>query len=64
MEKLATQDGVSLEDYAREAPRRLRISRLGEPSDIAEVVSFLCTEEARWVHRPIVDVDGDQNKGL
>ena len=64
MEKLAAQQGMPLEAFAKEAPRRLGISRLGEPSDIAEVVSFLCTEEARFVQGAILDVDGGQNKGI
>jgi 3-oxoacyl-[acyl-carrier protein] reductase len=64
MEKLAAQQGMSLEAFAMEAPRRLGISRLGEPSDIAEVVSFLCTEETRFVQGAILDVDGGQNKSI
>jgi len=50
--------------YLLAAPQRLRISRLGKPSDVAELVVFLCTEEARWIHGAIVDVDGGQNKGV
>jgi len=41
-----------------------RITRLGEPSDIAEVVAFLCSDASRWVHGAIIDVDGGQTKGL
>jgi 3-oxoacyl-[acyl-carrier protein] reductase len=42
----------------------LRISRFGEPSDVAELVVFLCAEEARWIQGAIVDVGGGQNKGV
>jgi NAD(P)-dependent dehydrogenase (short-subunit alcohol dehydrogenase family) len=42
----------------------LKISRLGEPGDVAELVAFLVTEEARWIHGTIIDVDGGQNKGV
>jgi NAD(P)-dependent dehydrogenase (short-subunit alcohol dehydrogenase family) len=64
MHKLAAQEGYEFEDYLKEAPRRLRINRLGEPSDVAELVAFLSTEEARWIHGTITDVDGGQNKGV
>jgi 3-oxoacyl-[acyl-carrier protein] reductase len=64
MVKLAAQEGLDLADYLAEAPRRLRINRLGEPSDVAELVTFLATEEARWIHGTIIDVDGGQNKGV
>jgi len=64
MQKLAAQEGMDYADYLLDAPRRLRISRLGKPSDVAELGVFLCTEEARWIHGAIVDVDGGQNKGV
>jgi NAD(P)-dependent dehydrogenase (short-subunit alcohol dehydrogenase family) len=64
MEKMAAQEGVAPEDFVQQIPRRLRITRLGLPSDIAEVVAFLCTEESRWVHGAIIDVDGGQNKAV
>ena len=34
------------------------LGRLAEPDDIAHVVSFLCSEEARHVTGQIIDVDG------
>ncbi|MGA6983100.1 MAG: SDR family oxidoreductase [Candidatus Sulfotelmatobacter sp.] len=64
MEKFAGQEGISYAEYLIEAPRRLKISRFGEPGDVAELVAFLATEEARWIHGAIIDVDGGQYKGL
>jgi 3-oxoacyl-[acyl-carrier protein] reductase len=64
MEKLAAQEGIDYPAYLLEAPRRLKIARLGEPSDVAELVAFLSTEETRWIHGAIIDVDGGQNKGV
>ena len=64
MEKLAAQEGIDYTEYLLNSARRLKISRLGEPGDVAELVAFLATEEARWIHGTIIDVDGGQNKGV
>ena len=64
MEKLAAQQGIDYAEYLSGLTRRLKISRLGEPADVAQAVAFLATEEARWIHGAIIDVDGGQNKGV
>ncbi len=64
MEKLAAQEGIDYAEHLLLSTRRLKISRLGEPGDVAEIVAFLATEEARWIHGTIIDVDGGQNKGV
>lgn len=63
-EKWAAREGSTTEDYIERAARRLAVTRLGEPKDIAEVVAFLCGDESRWMQGAIVDVDGGQNKGV
>jgi 3-oxoacyl-[acyl-carrier protein] reductase len=35
----------SLERFAQSSP----FKRIGAPDDIADVVAFLCTEDARWI---------------
>jgi len=64
MEKLAAQEGIDYAEYLLLATQRLKIRRLGEAADVAEAVAFLATEESRWIHGTIIDVDGGQNKGV
>jgi 3-oxoacyl-[acyl-carrier protein] reductase len=37
---------------------RTPLRRLGEPADIADVVGFLVTDDARWVTGQSIRVDG------
>jgi 3-oxoacyl-[acyl-carrier protein] reductase len=62
--KLAEQEGTEYEDYLSQLAARLRIARLGEPADVANVVEFLCHPDSRWLHGLVIDVDGGQNKSL
>lgn len=40
---------------------RTPLGRLGVPDDIAPVVSFLLSEEARWITAAVIPVDGGQH---
>jgi NAD(P)-dependent dehydrogenase (short-subunit alcohol dehydrogenase family) len=33
-------------------------NRVGEPQDVADVVAFLATDEARWITGSFVDASG------
>lgn len=63
-EKWCSQEGIPVEEYIERTIRQLRVVRLGEPSDVAEVVAFLCSDQSRWMQGSIVDVDGGQNKSV
>lgn len=46
-------------EMAREmAPKMTPLGRLGQPEDIADVVAFIVSEEARWLTGQIVGVNG------
>ena len=63
-EKFAAQEGIPVSDYIAQTAARLRSTGLGEPTDVASVVAFLCSEDSCWVHGAIIDVDGGQNKSV
>jgi len=63
-QKWADEDGLTLDQCIEREVRGLQITRIGEPSDVAEVVAFLCSEQSRWMHGTIVDVDGGQTKAV
>jgi len=41
-----------------EAPKQTPLGRLGAPEDIADVVAFLASENARWITGQIIHVNG------
>jgi 3-oxoacyl-[acyl-carrier protein] reductase len=53
-----------MDEFIRRTVEQLRVTRLGEPADVAEVVAFLSSENSRCMQGAIVDVDGGQNKGM
>jgi 3-oxoacyl-[acyl-carrier protein] reductase len=44
----------ALEHLVQSTPLR----RLGQPGDIADVVAFLSSDNARWVNRQTIQVNG------
>jgi 3-oxoacyl-[acyl-carrier protein] reductase len=56
--------GVSPEEFQQGLVEKQGIRRLGDPTDVAAVVSFLCSPEARHVQGVAIGVDGGATAGL
>jgi 3-oxoacyl-[acyl-carrier protein] reductase len=60
-ERRQQADPAGIADFvARELP----FGRFGAPEEVADVVTFLCSPRARWVHGACVTVDGGQTRSF
>ncbi len=41
-----------------------RITRVGEPEDVAALAAFLLSPAGRWIHGSLIDIDGGTTKSL
>src|SRR5439155_21245847 len=53
-----TAEHFSNEDVKRRAIERSPLGRLGTPEEVADVVAFLCSRDARWITGQILNVSG------
>jgi len=54
----ATQTGWINPDFEREIAAHTPLGRIGQPDDVADVVVFLCSQQARWVTGQLIHVGG------
>ena len=59
----AVQQNLSREQVQENAVAAEGLRRLGEPEDVAELVAFLCSPQARHIHGTGISVDGGGSKG-
>jgi NAD(P)-dependent dehydrogenase (short-subunit alcohol dehydrogenase family) len=50
--------GEGREEVLRRVASDLPGGRMGEPEEVAEAISFLCSEPASWIHGAVLSVDG------
>ena len=60
----ASHTGKTPEEVLASTVQRQGIRRLGEPADVAALVVFLCSPEARHIHGTAISVDGGATPGL
>lgn len=59
----ATQQGKTRDEVEQEQVNNEGLRRLGQPADVAAVVAFLCSDEARHVHGTGMSIDGGGARG-
>jgi 3-oxoacyl-[acyl-carrier protein] reductase len=64
MEKWAPAHGMSVEEALEEFPGKAGIARYGEPEEIAGLMAYLVSKEARWLTGASVRMDGGEVKGI
>jgi NAD(P)-dependent dehydrogenase (short-subunit alcohol dehydrogenase family) len=64
LRSFASERGIDLARAEVEMAQSLGIARFGAPADIARVVAFLASPQARFCHGAIVDVDGGETRTL
>ncbi len=63
-QKEAAARGTTLQDLLEEKASSIPLRRMGEPDEIAAVITFLCSEKAGYVTGSSIMVDGGMVKGV
>jgi len=64
MEHWAPEHGMSVEEALKAFPEKAGIARYGEPEEIASLMAYLVSKEARWLTGASVRMDGGEIKGI
>src|SRR5579862_284815 len=64
LEKWAPEHGMSVEEAMKQFPEKAGITRYGEPEEIAGLMAYLVSKEARWLTGASVRMDGGVIKGI
>jgi 3-oxoacyl-[acyl-carrier protein] reductase len=62
--RVSEREGISEEAVQKRWTSQIPMGRLGEPSEFASVVAFLCSERASYVTGTAIQVDGGAVKGV
>jgi 3-oxoacyl-[acyl-carrier protein] reductase len=62
--KWAPEHGMSVEAATKQFPEKAGIARFGEPEEIAGLMAYLVSKEARWLTGASVRMDGGEIKGV
>jgi NAD(P)-dependent dehydrogenase (short-subunit alcohol dehydrogenase family) len=62
--EIAESSGASVESVFASRSANVPLGRFGTPEEIANVVLFLCSDEASYVNGAAIDVDGGRASGM
>lgn len=63
-ETRGAQAGISADEFKQRLIDKQGVRRLGEPEDVAALVAFLCSPQARHIQGASIAVDGGGTQGL
>jgi NAD(P)-dependent dehydrogenase (short-subunit alcohol dehydrogenase family) len=64
LERLASERGITAEQAAAAMVESNRMTRLGQPQDIAALAQFVLSPAGRQFHGALIDMDGGQTKTI
>ena len=64
MEKYAPAHNMTFEEAMDKFPVQAGISRYGQPEEIADLMAFLVSPQAKWMTGSAVRMDGGEIKGI
>lgn len=64
MEKYAPAHNMTVDEALEKFPTDARITRYGQPEDIANLMAFLVSPAAKWMTGAAVRMDGGEIKGI
>ncbi|HUB66895.1 MAG TPA: SDR family oxidoreductase [Candidatus Methylacidiphilales bacterium] len=64
MEKYAPAHDMTFEEAMEKFPAQAGISRYGQPDEIADLMAFLVSHQAKWMTGSAVRMDGGEIKGV
>lgn len=64
LKKRLSAPGIDLAEAERKLIATEKITRIGEPEDIAELVAFIVSPQGRFLHGSLIDIDGGATKTI
>jgi len=64
MEKYAPAHNMTFEEAMDKFPTQAGINRYGQPEEIADLMAFLVSPQAKWMTGSAVRMDGGEIKGI